>query len=106
MSDKSTEKTSFNGVFVDIQTNDDGNLEFSAGYDFDDEVTEEYIEYMKDMLAGIFSAVSTQMEALVVAGRSVRSTPEFEDLLADLHDKNSIMEHDGKVIRFPSTSKH
>lgn len=101
-----SDKSSFNGVFVDIQTNDEGNLEFAAGYDFDDEVNEEYVEYMKDMLAGLFSAVSTQMEALVVAGRAVRSTPEFEELLADLHDNNAVMEHEGKVIRFPSTNKH
>lgn len=108
MSDKSTESTSFNGIFVDIQTNDDGNLEFSAGYDFDDEVNPEYIEYMKDVLAGLYAAVSGQLENIVMAGRMTRESPEFEQLLANLPgNKDDDFEYEGNVFKFPSSStKH
>lgn len=104
--DKSTEITSFNGVFVDIKTNDEGNLEFAAGYDFEDDVNEEYIEYMKDMLAGIFSAVQNQMEALVMTGRIVRSTPGFEEYIGHLSKAGEKMVHEGNVVQFSSKTKH
>lgn len=105
--DKSTEKTPFNGVFVDINTTDEGHLQFSAGYDFDDEVNPEYAEYMKDMLAGIYAYVNNQMESLVMAGRIVRSTPGFEEYIGHLSKAAEPMEHEGNVIMFTGNkTKH
>lgn len=97
-------KKAFNGIFVDLQTNDEGNLEFSAGYDFDDEVNPEYVEYMKDVLAGMYAVISTELENVIEAGRITRESPEFENLLQNLPgNDNSEVEYGGNVYRFPSS---
>lgn len=101
----SEDKESFNGVFVDINTNDEGHLQFSAGYDFEDDVNPEYVEYMKDMLAGIYAYVNNQLESLVTAGRIVRSTPGFEEYIGGLSKAGE--ELGENVVQFPGTrTKH
>lgn len=100
------ENSGYNGVFVDINSDDDGNLQFSAGYDFDDDVNPEYVEHMKDVLAGIFAYVNNQMDALVLAGRIVRSTPGFEEYIGNLSKADEKMKHEGNVVPFNSKTKH
>ena len=75
-----------NGVFIELSTDEEGALVFHGGYEFEDGVSEDYIEYMTTLLAGIYGVVSTQTENVFNAGLLVKSSPGYSGFEVDQED--------------------
>jgi hypothetical protein len=75
-----------NGIFIELVADEEGTLHFSGGWEFDDDVSEEYVEYMQTLLAGLYGIVSTQVENVYQAGQMVRAAPGFDNFEGDQGD--------------------
>lgn len=58
-----------NGVYIDLTIDEEGNLMFSGGWDFEDDYDPEYTEYLKTMLDGVYAMIQTQPQNVLVAGK-------------------------------------
>lgn len=68
-----------NGIYIELTADENGGLIFSGGWEFDDDVHEDYVDYMQTILAGLYGVVSTQIENVYQAGQMVRSAPGFNN---------------------------
>jgi len=99
-----TDKEPFNGIFMELTTTEEGQLMFSAGYDFDDEVLPEYVEYMKDVLAGVLGYISMDIDKLVEAGQLMRANPAFDQTIENANRPEKLGDN---VYVFPTAGgKH
>ena len=58
-----------NGVYIELSLDEEGNLAFGGGWEFDDDVDEDYIAYMQTLLRGMYAILSTQHDNVLVAGQ-------------------------------------
>lgn len=67
-----------NAILMEISVDEDGRLLFSGGWSFDEEYPQDTVEFLQDILAGIYAVINTQTENVVAAGKIVRSAPGFD----------------------------
>ena len=67
-----------NAIFMEISVDEEGRLLFSGGWSFDEEYPQDTVEFLQDILAGIYAIINTQTENVVAAGKIVRSAPGFD----------------------------
>lgn len=65
----SAQQDHLNGVYIELTMDEEGNLAFSGGWDFDDDVDEDYVGYMQTLLSGLYAILSTQHDNVIVAGQ-------------------------------------
>jgi len=73
----------FEGVFLDITIDEEGDLIVSAGSTFSEEYPEEWQDYLQDLLAGLYGVITSQNEAIITTGKAVRSAPGFSGFNAE-----------------------
>lgn len=89
----------FSGIFIEITTDMDGSLIFGGGWVFEDDDPDDYVEYMHDLLAGIYGIISTQHDNVISAGRIVRAAPGFRGFDADPDpDMEIVFEPDDELL--------
>lgn len=102
-----------NGVYIELTVDEEGVLQFGGGWDFDEDVSDEYVDYMQCLLAGLYGILSTQTENVLAAGDMVRSAPGFDGFEGDMDEggiqftpdpalENKIKTKDGNVIDLAS----
>jgi hypothetical protein len=67
-----------NAISMEISVDEEGRLLFSGGWSFDEEYPQDTVEFLQDVLAGIYAIINTQTENVVAAGKIVRSAPGFD----------------------------
>ena len=67
-----------NAILMEISVDEEGRLLFSGGWSFDEEYPQDTVEFLQDILAGIYAIINTQTENVVAAGKIVRSAPGFD----------------------------
>ena len=67
-----------NAISMEISVDEEGRLLFSGGWSFDEEYPQDTVEFLQDILAGIYAIINTQTENVVAAGKIVRSAPGFD----------------------------
>lgn len=67
-----------NAILMEISVDEEGRLLFSGGWSFDEEYPQDTVEFLQDILAGIYAVINTQTENVVAAGKIVRSAPGFD----------------------------
>jgi hypothetical protein len=67
-----------NAVFMEISVDEEGRLLFSGGFGFDDDYPEDTMQFLQDLLAGIYAIINTQTDNVIAAGKIVRSAPGFD----------------------------
>ena len=67
-----------NAVYMEISVDEEGRLIFSGGFSFDEEYPEDTMEFLQDLLAGVYAIINTQTENVIAAGKIVRSAPGFD----------------------------
>ena len=72
------EKKDFNGIYIEITSEGDGNIQFGAGLDFTEEATDEFKEYMEMLLAGLFGVLSTDVAAVENLGKHIMEQENFK----------------------------
>ena len=104
MSDTEQEYEPLNGIVMEITGDLDGNIVFSGGWEFDDDVNPEYVEYMQTLLSGIYATVSTQLGSLLQAGEIIRAAPGFDESVFTPQDTDVEVEleddADEKIVSF------
>lgn len=70
-------KKDFNGIYIEITSEGDGNINFGAGLDFTEDATEEFKDYMETLLAGLFGILSTDVASVENLGKWVVSQSNF-----------------------------
>ena len=90
-----------NSVVVDLSIDETGTLLFRGGWNFDEDYPEDAIEFLQDILAGIYALINTQTEAVVASGQIVRSAPGFNDFgfYEDEEEAEVIFEPDEELIK-------
>ena len=83
-----------NSVSMEISIDEDGVVMFNGGWGFDDDYPQEGVEFLQDILAGVYALVSTQPENVVAAGRIVRSAPGFDGFAPSDKEFDIIFEAD------------
>jgi len=67
-----------NAILMEISVDEEGRMLFSGGWSFDEEYPQDTVEFLQDILAGIYAIINTQTENVVSAGKIVRSAPGFD----------------------------
>jgi len=67
-----------NAVFMEISVDKEGRLLFSGGFGFDDDYPEDTMQFLQDLLAGVYAIINTQTDNVIAAGKIVRSAPGFD----------------------------
>jgi hypothetical protein len=67
-----------NAILLEISVDEEGRMLFSGGWSFDEEYPQDTVEFLQDILAGIYAIINTQTENVVAAGKIVRSAPGFD----------------------------
>ena len=67
-----------NAVFMEISVDEEGRLLFSGGFGFDDDYPEDTMQFLQDLLAGVYAIINTQTDNVIAAGKIVRSAPGFD----------------------------
>lgn len=67
-----------NAILMEISVDEEGRMLFSGGWSFDEEYPQDTVEFLQDLLAGIYAIINTQTENVVAAGKIVRSAPGFD----------------------------
>lgn len=89
----------FNGIYIELSADVDGNLTFGGGWSFEEDAPDELIEYMHDILAGIYGIITTQHDNVVSAGRIVRAAPGFRGFDDDPEpDVEIVFEPDDELL--------
>lgn len=57
-----------NGVYIELSMDDEGNLSFGGGYDFDEHVDDDFVAYMQTLLRGMYAILATQHDNVMAAG--------------------------------------
>lgn len=68
---------------ISIDEDDDEVIIFTGDWSFEDDYPDEYIDFLQDILAGVYALIFTQMEQVVAAGRIVREAPGFNGFQAE-----------------------
>lgn len=87
-----------NGVYIELSMDEEGNLSFGGGWDFDEHVDEDYVAYMQTLLKGLYAILSTQHDNVMAAGNMANvgaylAAVEAEQALYDDED----YEDDGQM---------
>lgn len=72
------DKRDFNGIYIEITSEGDGNINFGAGLEFTEEATDEFKEYMETLLAGLFGVLTTDVTAVENLGKWIVSQDKFK----------------------------
>jgi hypothetical protein len=67
-----------NAVFMEIAVDEEGRLLFSGGFSFDEDYPEDTMQFLQDLLAGVYAIINTQTDNVIAAGKIVRSAPGFD----------------------------
>lgn len=76
-----------NGVYIELSLDEEGNLAFGGGWEFEDGVDEDYIAYMQTLLRGMYAILSTQHDNVLVAGQ-MASVGAFMAAMEDEYDED------------------
>lgn len=76
-----------NAILLEISVDEEGRMLFSGGWSFDEEYPQDTVEFLQDILAGIYAIINTQTENVVAAGKIVRSAPGFDGFEPREEDK-------------------
>lgn len=66
-----------NAIIMEITVDENGQLLFSGGWSFDDDYPQDTMEFLQDLLAGIYAIINTQTDNVIAAGRIVQAAPGF-----------------------------
>jgi hypothetical protein len=106
MSDTEQEYEPLNGIVIELQGDLDGNIIFSGGWEFDDDINPEYVEYMQTLLSGMYAMVSTQLDNVLAAGEIIRAAPGFDESIfmpqsnEELDIEVDLEADDEKIVNF------
>ena len=67
-----------NALLIEISVDEEGRLLFSGGWSFDDDYPQDTIDFLQDLLAGVYAIVNTQTDNVITAGQILRSAPGFD----------------------------
>jgi len=67
-----------NAVYMEITVDEEGRLLFSGGFGFDEDYPEDTMQFLQDLLAGVYAIINTQTDNVIAAGKIVRSAPGFD----------------------------
>jgi hypothetical protein len=92
-----------NAIFIQITVDEEGRLLFSGGWSFDDDYPQDTIEFLQDILAGVYAIINTQTENVIAAGRIVQAAPGFDGFDTGYEDDDPgveiIFEPDEKLVK-------
>ena len=88
-----------NGVYIELSLDEEGNLAFGGGWEFEDGVDEDYIAYMQTLLRGMYAILSTQHDNVLVAGQ-MASVGAFMAAMEDEYEEDEDDEME-IVFEFP-----
>ena len=94
------DKRNFNGIYIEITSEGDGNINFGAGLEFTEEASEEFKEYMEILLAGIFGVVSTDVATVENLGKWIVSQKNFKWNESGIFHPSEHQGSDAEVIDF------
>lgn len=67
-----------NAILIEISIDDEGRLICSGGWSFDEGYPDDAVDFLQDILAGVYALINTQTENVIAAGRIIRVAPGFD----------------------------
>ncbi len=107
MSDK-TAKIPINGFYIEVGSHVERELYFGASEDFFEDADEQFKEYMRDFLYGIYYLVSTMPDDIIGYGAALRADKDFVEFATDCKTNKTAQRskrYTNNVYPFPDTTR-
>lgn len=102
MSDEDDNKLPINGFYIEIGSHEEGELYFGASEDFFNDADEEFKDWMRNLLYGLYFAVSALPDELLSYGAALRRQDDFEEFARKSDDKTHYTDN---IFQFPVFEK-
>jgi len=106
------EKLPPNSMMLMLQIKDEGDLSIACGHSLEEELGEESIQYLQDMLTGLFLSFDNLIDMFAAIGAMSRYTEELRDELesegVSFEPDEELLQaiQDAKVIPFNKKKMH
>ena len=90
-----------NAIFMEVTVDEEGRLLFSGGWSFDEDYPQDTVEFLQNILAGVYAIINTQTDNVVVAGKIIRTAPGFNgfDYPPEEPEVELIFEPDEELVK-------
>lgn len=80
-----------NEVMVSISPAEDDGINISIGWDFDDDINEDVVDYHRKLAAGIYGLLSARIDDVLAVGDIVEATTDFGSAMDDDDDEMELV---------------